>query len=123
MEGEAEYAQGLSVCAVENEDDQTWPGVETTCRTCRKQGIWLVAKHDPVEREAIGGTVQLATDDWETRQAIEAFVDLGEGMIKDVLELAKEKTGTRSIQNCPTCSRKRLLHQSLLAAQRALMDS
>lgn len=91
MEGEAEYAQGLSVCAIENEDDQTWPGVDTTCRTCRKQGIWLAAKHDPLEREAIGGTPQLGTDDWETRQAIEAFVDLGEGMIKDVLELAKEK--------------------------------
>lgn len=91
MEGEAEYAQGLSVCAVENEDDQTWPGVETTCRLCRKQGIWLVAQPDPIEREAVGGTPQLATDDWETRQAIEAFVDLGEGMIKDVLELAKEK--------------------------------
>ncbi|KAH9915509.1 uncharacterized protein B0H18DRAFT_959314 [Fomitopsis serialis] len=88
---EAEYAQGLSVCAVENEDDQTWPGVETTCRMCRKQGIWLAAKHDPLEREAVGGNPQLTADDWETRQAIEAFVDLGEGMIKDVLELAKEK--------------------------------
>ena len=91
MEGEAEYAHGLTVCAVENEDDQTWPGVETTCKGCRKQWIWLVAKHDPVEREAIGGTAQLVTDDWETRQAIDAFVDHGEGMIKDVLELAKEK--------------------------------
>ncbi|KZT65420.1 hypothetical protein DAEQUDRAFT_528389 [Daedalea quercina L-15889] len=91
MEGEAEYAQGLSVCAVENEDDQTWPGVDTTCRMCRKQWIWLSAKHDTLEREAVGGGPQLATDDWETRQAIEAFADLGEGMIKDVLELAKEK--------------------------------
>ncbi|TFY54672.1 hypothetical protein EVJ58_g8722, partial [Rhodofomes roseus] len=91
MEGETEYTQGLSVCAVENEDDQTWPGVETTCRTCRKQWIWLAAKHDPLDREAVGGSAQLATDDWEVRQAIEAFVDLGEGMIKDVLELAKEK--------------------------------
>ncbi|PCH35495.1 hypothetical protein WOLCODRAFT_139914 [Wolfiporia cocos MD-104 SS10] len=90
MEGELEYAQGLSVVCVENEDEETWPGVEATCRYCRAEGLWRRAQPSATDREAIGGP-RFESADWETRQAIDAFVDLGEGTVSEVLAVARDK--------------------------------
>ena len=78
------------VSCLENEDDDTWPGVAATCRFCRREWLWRKAANNPRDREAIGGS-KLASEDWETRQCVEGFIDLAEGTINDVIGLAREK--------------------------------
>ncbi|KAI0365897.1 hypothetical protein BV20DRAFT_699733 [Pilatotrama ljubarskyi] len=85
-----EFVQGVPVCCVENEDRQTWPDVEATCRQCRAQAFWARVNIRPQWREAVNGS-RWASLDWETRQSVESFIDLGEGTIHDVLQLAEEK--------------------------------
>ncbi|EIW53922.1 uncharacterized protein TRAVEDRAFT_60523 [Trametes versicolor FP-101664 SS1] len=92
---EEEYTQGVPVGCLENEDHQTWPNVETTCRSCRAQVFWLRVSARPEWRQAVS-THRWATLDWETRTAVENFIDLGEGTIQDVLQLAEEKHWLRS---------------------------
>ncbi|TCD65399.1 hypothetical protein EIP91_002733 [Steccherinum ochraceum] len=84
---EADY--GL-VCCYQNDDEETWPGIATTCRICRIEGLWARVVDRPAEREAIGGR-HFKSSDWETRQSIESFIDLGDGSIGDVITLAREK--------------------------------
>ncbi|KAI0333238.1 hypothetical protein GY45DRAFT_1359742 [Cubamyces sp. BRFM 1775] len=95
VEIEEEYTQGTPVCCVENEDHQTWPDVEATCRQCRAQVFWMRVNARPEWREAVNGN-KWASLDWETRQSVESFIDLGEGSIHDVLQLAEEKHWLRS---------------------------
>ena len=78
------------VSCLENEDDDTWPGVAATCRFCRREWLWRKAANNTRDREAIGGS-KLASEDWETRQCVEGFIDLAEGTINDVIGLAREK--------------------------------
>lgn len=78
------------VSCLENEDDDTWPGVAATCRFCRREWLWRKVAGNPRDREAIGGS-KLSSEDWETRQCVEGFIDLGEGTINDVVGLAREK--------------------------------
>ncbi|KAF8623799.1 hypothetical protein AX15_006188 [Amanita polypyramis BW_CC] len=78
------------VSCLENEDEDTWPGVAATCRFCRREWLWRKVAGNPRDREAIGGS-KLASDDWETRQCVEGFIDLAEGTINDVVGLAREK--------------------------------
>ncbi|KAH8103527.1 hypothetical protein BXZ70DRAFT_889154 [Cristinia sonorae] len=87
MEIDAEYAM---VCCYQNEDEDTWPGITTTCRNCRMEGLWTRVADRPADREAIGGP-KYRSSDWETRQSVEAFLDVGEGTIMDVVTLAREK--------------------------------
>lgn len=47
------------------------------------------------EAEAIGGP-RLVADDWESRQAIDSFLEFGEGAIRDVIGLCMEKKWLRS---------------------------
>ncbi|KAI0090569.1 hypothetical protein BDY19DRAFT_992009 [Irpex rosettiformis] len=82
------------VCVAENEDNETWHGIEATCRSCRLEALWKISGANPLDREALGGFPfrwGRHTPDWETRQAIETFVDMGEGCISEVLKLAREK--------------------------------
>lgn len=79
-----------AVCCVENDDVDTWPGIFTTCRTCREEWLWRRAASNPTEREALGGP-QWNSADWETRQTIESFIDLGEGSIQEVINIALDK--------------------------------
>lgn len=74
---------------VENEDGETWTNVEATCRSCRCEWLWR-ACDSPREREAIGGRA-FASTDWETRQSVDAFVEMGEGTVREVRALALEK--------------------------------
>ncbi|KAI0827593.1 hypothetical protein BC628DRAFT_1418222 [Trametes gibbosa] len=92
---EEEYAQGVPVCCIENEDKQTWPDVDATCRQCRAQVFWARVNARPEWRAAVNGS-RWASLDWETRQSVESFIDLGEGKIHEVLQIAEEKHWLRS---------------------------
>ncbi|KAH9856816.1 hypothetical protein C2E23DRAFT_882118 [Lenzites betulinus] len=92
---EEEYTQGVPVCCVENEDKQTWPDVDATCRQCRAQAFWGRVNARPEWRAAVDGSKWAALD-WETRQSVESFIDLGEGKIQEVLQIAEEKHWLRS---------------------------
>ncbi|KIL61970.1 hypothetical protein M378DRAFT_25846 [Amanita muscaria Koide BX008] len=78
------------VSCLENEDEETWPGVAATCRFCRREWLWRKATNSARDREAIGGP-KLSSEDWETRQCVDGFIDLAEGSINDVISLAREK--------------------------------
>jgi hypothetical protein len=45
-------ADGSLVSCVENDDVDTWPGVEATCRTCREEALLRRAMSNPRDREA-----------------------------------------------------------------------
>ncbi|CAA7260355.1 unnamed protein product [Cyclocybe aegerita] len=85
---EYEMAQAFGI--LENEDEDTWAGVEATCKKCRMEWLWRRASHSPRDQEAIGGP-NFQSSDWETRQCLEGFIDLAEGNIAEVLTLAREK--------------------------------
>lgn len=75
---------------LENEDDETFPGVEATCRSCRHEWLWKKAAASPLDQAALGGP-ELCSDDWETRQSVDGFIELAEGTVVDVINLAREK--------------------------------
>jgi hypothetical protein len=75
---------------LENEDEETWPGVDATCRTCRSEWLWKRVCNNPRDKEAIGG-FSMISEDWETRQCVEGFIDSAESSISDVVTLAQEK--------------------------------
>ncbi|KAI0785881.1 hypothetical protein C8Q75DRAFT_315072 [Abortiporus biennis] len=100
-----------AVCIVENEDEETWPGVEATCRYCRQEWLWKRCDRTVMDREAIGGP-RFKVDDWEVRQSIEAFIELGEGTVTDVIVLAREKNWLRKCTKLPE-----LLSQALAASR------
>ena len=87
--------EGSLVSCVENDDVETWPGVEATCRTCREEALLRRAMGNPRDREAVGGP-RWESPDWETRQTIDTFIEMGEGTITDVINVALEKHWLRS---------------------------
>ncbi|KAG6897940.1 hypothetical protein C0992_008688 [Termitomyces sp. T32_za158] len=82
------------ISVVDNDDKETFPNVEATCRSCRIEWLWKRAGDTPGDREAIGGH-RFESSDWETRNVVDSFLDLAEGSIKDVLLLAREKLWLR----------------------------
>lgn len=101
------------VCCADNEDEETWPGVEATCRLCRGEYLWSRVQTSPADREAIGGP-RFTPADWEIRQSVEAFLELGEGTIHDVITLARDKHWLR--QNTKLSD---MLSQALAASRYA----
>ncbi|EJF57268.1 hypothetical protein BD309DRAFT_868653 [Dichomitus squalens] len=95
LELEEDYAQGMPVCCVENEDEETWPKIEATCRGCRTEAFWKRVNMRPEWQVAVDQR-RWPMLDWETRQSVESFIDLGEGSIRDVLQVAEEKHWLRS---------------------------
>ncbi|KAH9925884.1 uncharacterized protein BXZ73DRAFT_78864 [Epithele typhae] len=93
-EVEEEYAHTAPVYCLDNEDDETWPRIETTCRACRSEALWRRVNMRDQWREAIDIS-KYASLDWETRQAVESFLDLSEGSIRDVLVIAEDKLWLR----------------------------
>ncbi|KAI5119298.1 hypothetical protein M0805_008213 [Coniferiporia weirii] len=88
-------------CIAENEDTEVWPQIEATCRSCRAEWLWRSCtdgqKADGEltnEAEAVGGKA-LAAEDWEARQSVDAFVEMGEGTIREVIGLCVEKLWLR----------------------------
>ena len=65
----------------------------------------------PRDREAVGGP-RLESPDWETRQTIDTFIEMGDGTIADVINVALEKHWLRS--NTKLSS---LLSQALAASR------
>ena len=92
---EDEYTQSLAIGCTDNEDEETWPGVETTCRACRTEEFWRRVQIRPEWREAVDAR-RWPSMDWETKQSVESFIDLGEGSIRDVLQIAQEKHWLRT---------------------------
>lgn len=86
----------------ENEDTNVWPRIEATCRACRSEWLWRQCLNgEPQEgseltkeAEAVGGR-SLSPSDWEARQSVEAFVEMGEGTIRDVITVCIEKQWLR----------------------------
>ena len=91
-----ELQQQLGI--VENEDEDSWPNVEMTCRKCRTEWLWRRACGSARDREAVGGP-SFQCLDWEARQSIDNFLELAEGTIADVLMLAREKFWLRMNTN------------------------
>jgi hypothetical protein len=102
-----------AVCCVENEDEETWPGVDTTCRSCRIEWLWNRVASNPLDREAVGGH-KWESPDWETRQRIEAFIEMGDGSIGEVVQLAQEKHWYRRFTKLPD-----MLSQAVAASRYA----
>jgi hypothetical protein len=113
LESETDY--NLVSC-VENEDEETWPGVDATCRACRSEWLWRRVSTNPKDRDAVGGP-KWNSPDWETRQAIEAFIEMGEGSISDVITLAQEKRWLRNNTKLPD-----MLSQALAASRFATRE-
>ncbi|KAK7030936.1 hypothetical protein VNI00_013882 [Paramarasmius palmivorus] len=89
-----------AVFCMANEDDETWPGVDATCRSCRQEWLWKTVSNHPKEREAVGGK-RFRSVDWETKTTVDCFVDLGEGSINDVINLALERYWLRKHTRLP----------------------
>lgn len=80
----------LHVGVHENEDEETWPSVETTCRSCREDALLKRVWTHPELREAVGGRT-FDAEDWETRYVIDAFLDTADGTIEEVVRTARDK--------------------------------
>ena len=106
-----DYLSGPAAGCAENDDRQTWPGVETTCRSCRSEALWRCVGTRHEWRVALNFQ-QWAHLDWETRQSVESFIDVGEGTIPDVLQIAEEKHWLRSYTKLAD-----ILQQALAAAR------
>ena len=113
LESETDY--NLVSC-VENEDEETWPGVDATCRVCRSEWLWRRVVGNPKDREAVGGP-KWNSQDWETRQSIEAFIEMGEGTISEVITVAREKRWLRNNTKLPD-----MLSQALAASRFATRE-
>jgi hypothetical protein len=94
-----QYGSGIA----ENEDTASWPSIEATCRYCRAAGLWARVRHNQGDKFAVGGIDGHSWDapDWEVRQAVDAFIALGEGAINEVLALAHEKAWLRQWTRLP----------------------
>lgn len=93
-------------CIAENEERAVWPDVVATCRFCRVEKLFQTCnegqkkatnngRHWTYELEAAGGRM-LTPCDWEARQAVDAFLEMGEGTIVDVVTLCMEKLWLRT---------------------------
>ncbi|KAI0035590.1 hypothetical protein K488DRAFT_43022, partial [Vararia minispora EC-137] len=76
-----------------NQDVRSFNYVQTTCRRCRGGVLWRTMSTCSADREAVGGgpTHHWNAADLETRQAIELFVETGEGTLDEVVAIAREK--------------------------------
>lgn len=99
--------QVFNIGCAQNEDQETFPGIAYTCKSCRYEHLWRKASTNVQHILALGGTAHahsqslpltddsLGPLDWETRQAIESFVELSDGTVSEVLAIAAEKRWLR----------------------------
>lgn len=107
-----DYYLGLQ----DNEDEETWPGVEMTCKNCRADFLWMRVRNSLKDREAVGGP-KFSSPDWETRQSVDGFIEMSEGTISDVLHTAQEKHWLRKYTKMPD-----MLSQALAATRFSSRD-
>ncbi|KAF5379964.1 hypothetical protein D9757_010280 [Collybiopsis confluens] len=88
-EAEHQMSPYLIAGCLENEDLDTWPKVEATCKSCRSEWLWRSASSQSIE-EAVGGR-KFCIDDWEARNTVDNFVEMAEGRISNVLMIARER--------------------------------
>ncbi|KAG5220320.1 abc domain-containing protein [Salix suchowensis] len=94
----------LIVCCLENEDEESWPGVDATCRSCRSEWLWRRVCNSARDRDAIGDLSSIAR--------IGKRAKLLTGTITDVITLAQEKYWLRQYTKLPE-----LLSQALAASR------
>lgn len=99
------------VGVLENEDEDTFPGIEATCRSCRSEWLWKKASPSSRDQDALGG-MHFTSDDWETRQSVDGFIELAEGTVADVINLAREKYWLRKFTRLGD-----MMQQALAAAK------
>lgn len=104
------------ISIAENEDEETWPGVESTCRSCREEWLWKRVATSEIDCEAVGG-IQWESQDWETRQTVDTFIECAEGTISEVLNVAQEKYWLRKNTKISD-----MLSQALAASRLASRD-
>ncbi|KAJ7580590.1 hypothetical protein C8J56DRAFT_1169294 [Mycena floridula] len=74
-----------------------FPGVDVTCRSCRAEWLYVKAREHKGDAEALGlrtrNTLQpvFGATDYETRSVVESFIELGEGTIRDVITIARDR--------------------------------
>ncbi|KAK7437631.1 hypothetical protein VKT23_018530 [Stygiomarasmius scandens] len=86
---------------VENEDDITFPGVETTCRMCREEWLWRRITTAPELRRVRerdrdrerSSRVRFDSWEWdhEARNVVESFIEVGEGTVDDVVSTIRDR--------------------------------
>lgn len=82
------------IACMDNEDEETFPNVDATCRSCRKEWLFAKVKYSPLDREAVGldpKRLEFCPSDYEARAAVEAYVNLAEGTIPELLTIAQER--------------------------------
>lgn len=112
MENESDYH---AVLCVENDDVDSWPGIHTTCRNCREEWLYRRISRNPKELEAVGGSMgghKWESQDWETRQTVDSFIEIGEGSIQDVINVAMDKHWLRQYTKLPD-----MLEQAMAATK------
>jgi hypothetical protein len=79
-----------------SEDDESFPYVDSTCTACRQDAVNERARTDAILKEALVKLHQeRGSIDWEVRQAIENFVDFGEGSVHRIVMTGWEKDWLR----------------------------
>ncbi|KAJ7591712.1 hypothetical protein C8J56DRAFT_780928 [Mycena floridula] len=88
------YDTDDALCCSENDDDETFPGVDVTCRSCRAEWLYVKAREHKADAEALGLRTRnpvFGATDYETRSVVESFIELGEGTIRDVITIARDR--------------------------------
>jgi hypothetical protein len=125
LRGDSPYGNDT---VVKNKDEVVFPAVRATCRACRAEWLWRSAllASDPLPvgiglvdaemgNELLGSLgctapARFTPSDPIVRGALAAFVDLGEGTVKDVLVVAGECGWLRAQTRWTE-----LMHQALAA--------
>ncbi|PBK59289.1 hypothetical protein ARMSODRAFT_967067 [Armillaria solidipes] len=78
------------VGCMSNEDPETWPGIDATCKQCRKDGLFRRAYARVEDQEALGILGSKDIDD-EARAAVEGFLTFADGSVRRTLETVQDR--------------------------------
>ncbi len=78
------------VGCMSNEDPETWPGIDATCKQCRKDGLFRRAYARVEDQEALGIPGSKDIDD-EARAAAEGFLTFADGSVRRTLETVQDR--------------------------------
>ncbi|KAK0207522.1 hypothetical protein IW262DRAFT_536259 [Armillaria fumosa] len=73
-----------------NEDPETWPGIDATCKQCRRDGLFRRAYARIEDQEALGMLGSKDIDD-EARAAVEDFLTFADGSVRRTLETVQDR--------------------------------
>ncbi|KAK0197685.1 hypothetical protein F5146DRAFT_1116753 [Armillaria mellea] len=90
---EATHERDLShdrVGCMSNEDPETWPGIDTTCKQCSRDGLFRRAYARIEDQEALGLLGSKDIDD-EARAVVEGFVTFGDSSVRRTFETVHDR--------------------------------